>query len=217
MDYTEIIANLATVATVINFASGVEICYKIYRQNSTVDCTPAPFMMGMLCSFLWFQYGIRKPDMTVTSVNVFGFTLWTAFLFWFYLYSKPKSHLNTHIGILLIVIFGTHFLLFYGLEDVDTALKVAGYMGVISSLAYFASPLLLLAKVLQTRCSQCLPLPLIVSSFCTASLWTLYGLLREDSFIVVPNGIASVITSSQLFLICIFPRKPQGDLTRLVI
>lgn len=59
-----------------------------------------------------------------------------------------QSHLNTQIGLLLIVIFGIHFFLFYGTQDVEFALHVAGYLGVIATLAYFASPLLLLVRIL---------------------------------------------------------------------
>ncbi|OQR66424.1 sugar transporter SWEET1-like [Tropilaelaps mercedesae] len=103
-------------------------------------------MMGMLCSFLWFQYAILKPDMIVTTVNVIGFTLQTAFLFWFYLYTKPKAQLNMHIGALLLLILSLHTWLFYGATDAEMAMHVAGYLGIVASIAFFASPLTLLVK-----------------------------------------------------------------------
>lgn len=216
MDLANFVGDVATVATVINFASGVEICQRIYKKGTSAECTPIPFMMGMVCSFLWFQYGIRKPDMIITTVNVIGFTLQTSFLFWFYLYTKPKGQLNYQIGFLLTGIFGLHFYLFYGSEDLEHATKIAGYGGMIAAIAFFTSPLALLARVIQTQCSECLPLPLIVSSFCAASLWTFYGSLVNDSIVIIPNGIASVITFIQLILLCVFPRKPQSDLQRIV-
>ncbi|XP_022688984.1 sugar transporter SWEET1-like isoform X1 [Varroa jacobsoni] len=236
MNWTQIVADLATLATIINFASGIyqdrflrqyghlpiinstlyEICHRIYKQQSTSDCTPMPFMMGMLCSFLWFQYAILKPDMVVVTLNVIGFTLQTTFLFWFYLYTKPKGQLNVHIGALLLLIVSFHTWLFYGVADTDSAMRTAGYLAIVASIAFFASPLTLLARVLQTRSSQYLPLPLILSSFTVGVLWTLYGLLKQDTFITIPNVLASLITACQLILICIFPRKPLCDTQRLV-
>lgn len=49
--------------------------------------------------------------------------------------------------------------------------------------------LLFQARVLQTRSSQYLPLPLILSSFTVGVLWTLYGLLKQDTFITVSTFI----------------------------
>jgi hypothetical protein len=42
-----------------------------------------------------------------------------------------------------------------------------------------------------------------------SSEWFLYGILREDFYLILPNGIGSVLAFCQLILFVVLPRKPN--------
>lgn len=52
-------------------------------------------------------------------------------------------------------------------------------------------------------------MPLCIANFLVSSEWALYGILRKDVYLILPNGIGSALAFGQLFLFIIFPRKPN--------
>ncbi|XP_064456129.1 sugar transporter SWEET1-like [Ornithodoros turicata] len=202
-----IVGNLALIFTIINFGSGVQICRKIYLQGTTSDVSPLPFLTGILCTFIWLEYGVWKPDNIVAFVNVVGLLLQVSFLVCFYKYTKIKQSLHLKTAILLAVLMLVHCNVTYFVESNDAAVRILGFIGAGASLTFFASPLASLAHVVKTKSVESLPFPLILSSFIVSTLWSLYGILCDDPFIYSPNTVASIITVCQLGLFLIYPSK----------
>ncbi|KAH7962531.1 hypothetical protein HPB52_016718 [Rhipicephalus sanguineus] len=86
-----IVGDLALVFTIVNYASGVQICRKVREKGGTHDLSPLPFLAGMLATFLWFEYGVMKGDSILVWVNSIGFLLQMMFLCYFYSYTKVKT------------------------------------------------------------------------------------------------------------------------------
>jgi uncharacterized protein with PQ loop repeat len=72
---------------------------------------------------------------------------------------------------------------------------------------YYTSPLSTLADVLRHRDSSSLTLPMSVMNVVNGLLWLVYGLVRSDAFIWLPNGVGACLGAVQVFLCCIFPRR----------
>jgi uncharacterized protein with PQ loop repeat len=72
---------------------------------------------------------------------------------------------------------------------------------------YYMSPLSTLADVLRHRDSSSLTLPMSVMNVVNGLLWVVYGFVRGDAFIWVPNGFGVCLGVLQVALCCIFPRR----------
>uniref|UniRef100_A0A1E1X2H5 Sugar transporter SWEET1 n=1 Tax=Amblyomma aureolatum TaxID=187763 RepID=A0A1E1X2H5_9ACAR len=209
MDSTEtiktIVGDLALVFTIVNYASGVQICRKVREKGGTHDLSPLPFFAGILATFLWLEYGLMKEDPILIWVNAIGLLLQASFLGYFYSYTKVKATLNWKIFVLLIVLAGIYYEVTYFISNKDVALSIVGLMGCIAAFLFFASPLSSLLHVVRTQSVETLPFPLIMSAFIVSSLWTLYGFVCEDPFIYTPNIMGTLITACQLALFMIYP------------
>ena len=71
-----------------------------------------------------------------------------------------------------------------------------GIACIIPNVSFYASPLLSLAKVVRTKSTASLSLPLTLSSFACAFFWSLFGVGVQDPFVLLPN----VCSPSLLFI-----------------
>jgi uncharacterized protein with PQ loop repeat len=72
---------------------------------------------------------------------------------------------------------------------------------------YYLSPLSTLAQVLRTRDASSLTLPMCAMNVVNGTLWVIYGIVRRDAFLCVPNGAGAVLGIVQVALCCVFPRR----------
>lgn len=72
---------------------------------------------------------------------------------------------------------------------------------------FYLSPLSTLLDVLRHRDSTSLVLPLCAMNVGNGTLWLVYGLVRGDPFIWVPNGVGALLGVLQTALCLIFPRR----------
>jgi solute carrier family 50 protein (sugar transporter) len=79
---------------------------------------------------------------------------------------------------------------------------------------YYGAPCSSMYRVVASRDSSSLLLPMIGVNFLNAILWTVYGYFAlHDMFVVVPNGIGLCLSVLQLCLIAVFPSSQRGRLT----
>ena len=64
--------------------------------------------------------------------------------------------------------------------------------------------------MVQRRCTDTLPLALILAYAVCSLEWTLYGMLEHDSYIVVPNAAGFLLGVTQLALFLVYPREEGG-------
>lgn len=200
-----VVGNLATVFTIINYASGIQICRNIYAKGNTIDVSPLPFLAGILTTFIWLQYGVKKEDNILMWVNSIGLLLQLSFLICFHLHTKLKRPLHLKMFTLAAILAAIFCEVNYVVKNKDTSLNILGFIGCAAALFFFSSPLATVAQVVRSQSTESLPFPLILSAFLVSSLWTLYGVLCDDVFIYVPNFMGALITSCQLALFLIYP------------
>ncbi|KAG5129254.1 hypothetical protein JHK84_035651 [Glycine max] len=79
---------------------------------------------------------------------------------------------------------------------------LVGSIGLGVSIAMYASPLVVMKKVIQTKSVEFMPLPLSFCSFLASVLWLTYGLLIRDIFVAGPSVIGTPLGILQLVLHC---------------
>ena len=72
LGYKELVGNMATVVTIVNFLVGSQVCYEFVTKRSTGSASPMTFLVGVLMTFAWFSYGVLREDHSIQLVNGVG-------------------------------------------------------------------------------------------------------------------------------------------------
>ncbi|GFT20183.1 sugar transporter SWEET1 [Nephila pilipes] len=204
MDLISIVGNIATVCTVLSGLSGLPICLEYIRKGSTLNSSVLPFLAGMICTNLWLQYSVILNDSMLLTVNLITTLLQTMYVLCYFIITSNKKTTLQMFGIAIIFLFFTYI---YGFHVIgkNAAINTIGFMAAFSSIAASATPLANVSQILQTKSSESLPFPIIFSTFVVTTLWFIYGMLVEDSFIQIPNIIGAILSGFQLSLIVLYP------------
>jgi len=87
-----------------------------------------------------------------------------------------------------------------------------GGIGAVVTVLMFASPLSQMMVVVYSKSTETMSLPLSATSAAATLSWTLYGYLRGDAFVMVPNGLGLLLALLQLSLFVIY-RNPLSPST----
>ncbi|KAK8692533.1 hypothetical protein V6N13_075992 [Hibiscus sabdariffa] len=81
----------------------------------------------------------------------------------------------------------------------------------------FASPLLIINLVMKTRSVEYMPFSLSLATFLMGLAFFVYGMLKHDAFIYVPNGIGTGLGTLQLALYAYFSDASREELKHPLI
>ena len=90
--------------------------------------------------------------------------------------------------------------------------KVVGLISVIFTVAYYGAPLSTMIKVIRYRNSASLHILMIMVNLINAILWTSYGAFAvNDLNIWLPNALGIALSSGQIILVILFPKRSTMD------
>ena len=69
-DYKDLVSNVATVVTIVNFLTGSQVCYEFYKKGTTGAASCASFLVGVMMTFSWYSYGVLRSDHSIYAWNV---------------------------------------------------------------------------------------------------------------------------------------------------
>jgi len=211
-DWKDTVSLSATIATVINFLTGLQVIRGYVRKGSAGDSSGLPFIVGSLNCAIWLKYGLLIDDWTIKVVNLIGTTLLASYSLAFYKYTPYKTSSIKQ----MVFAFGFFMTLSFYVdrmdEDQEESRYILGIVGCAMGVGFFASPLASLAQVIRTRSTEVLPFPLIVANFFVTSNWWLYGIILDDNFVLVPNALGWCLAMFQLLLFAYFPSKRKTSL-----
>ncbi|XP_066971624.1 sugar transporter SWEET1-like isoform X1 [Macrobrachium rosenbergii] len=213
-DYKDSVAVTATVVTIIQFLSGIDICFKIAKQGSTGDLSGFPFVGGVFSTCMWLSYGWVLHDVSMSVTNGVGLFLQATYLLIYIRYCialGPWYALRRQMMVLFTVGLTMLYLTFFTESASEVRESRLGLVCCAASILFCASPLISLKEVFRTQSTECLPLPLILATFIVTGLWWLYGVIIENGFVQYPNLIGCIISGLQLLLFVIYPRKRKGE------
>ncbi|CAB3406310.1 unnamed protein product [Caenorhabditis bovis] len=203
--FLNLLSILAFFTTVGLFFCGMPICRQIWKRKDTAEISGAPFLMGVVGGCCWMTYGWLKNDGTVKWVTGCQVILYSSYTVFYWLMTQKKFWISVQIaGVVAIcatLILAVQFLgmrIFHPLGIVCLTLNIAD----------FAAPLAGLRVVIRRCATSTLPLPLCIANFMVSSEWFLYGLLKNDFYLIFPNGVGSLLAFIQLMLFVVLPRKP---------
>jgi len=196
----EAIGWLAVPATVMLFASPVEACFKIYKAKEIGGFSAVPYYATLVNSTIWIMYALIKGGLKqVLVVNGVG---WCSAVFSITVFLKFSLE-RADLVMKMLAASGfctTTYLLSNALSVHVPQLQMLGIIGIVTSCIMFGGPLAVAKEVIKTESVKFLPLTPSAFAFVATSLWTSYGILKGDLFIVLANGPGLLLSVVQLTL-----------------
>jgi solute carrier family 50 protein (sugar transporter) len=201
----EVVAFIATIATVSLYCTGIPICLKIIRRGNTSESSFFPLMVMFITSVLWSKYGLLKADANLVFVNFIGAVLGLVYIVIFYIYTHARKLINCQLVLGAVLLFPPLVYIRFFATNHDIAMLYMGYTCAAGSIISYGSPLSAMAEVVSKRSTASMAFPLSLANFLVSAQWCMYGFLLKDLFIQVPNAIGVMLGIIQLSLFWKFP------------
>uniref|UniRef100_A0AAG5CXK7 Sugar transporter SWEET n=1 Tax=Anopheles atroparvus TaxID=41427 RepID=A0AAG5CXK7_ANOAO len=212
--HRELIGQVAGLLTVSQYLAGWFMCADIRHRGITTGVSPLRFIGGSGLSLLQLQYSLKLQSSALIWTSICTLVCSVFYSLWFLWYT-PNGARSTFYRLAVVTSAVTAGVFAYGSQN-DSPLVMfrLGLMLTVLALAFIALPLAQLGKVIRDKSSAGLPLPAILASTGATVLWLLYGMLIENSFIVVQKIIALGLCAIQLSLFIVYPAAGTADMKK---
>ncbi|KAI4333462.1 hypothetical protein L6164_018272 [Bauhinia variegata] len=197
------------------FVSPIPTFRRIIRNGSTEMFSGLPYIYALLnCLIcLWYGTPIISPDnLLVTSVNSVGAVFQLVYITLFVMYAEKAKKVSmlalllATAGIFVIIVIGS-----LQIPDDEMRRMFVGILSCASLISMFASPLFIIRLVIRTKSVEYMPFYLSLSTFLMSTSFFVYGLLNDDPFIYIPNGIGTILGIVQLVLYFYYTKTSRED------
>jgi len=192
--------------------------WKIIKKKSTEQFSGFPYVSTLLNCLLSAWYGlpfVSPNNLLVSTVNGTGAVVELCYAIVFICYIRDKKYRVKILGLLLGV------LTFFAMVALVSLLALhgrprelfCGFAAAFFSICMYGSPLTIMRLVIKTKSIEYMPFFLSLFVFLCGASWFIFGLLGNDPFVYVPNGVGSVLGALQLILYLIYKdwNKPNSD------
>ncbi|XP_074263698.1 bidirectional sugar transporter SWEET1-like [Silene latifolia] len=162
------------------------------------------------------RYGlpfVSTNNFLVVTINGTG-AVFESFYVLVFLTFAPKNEKLVIGGLLFLILLIFGGVVYFSLFVVpDNKRKTfCGCAAGACSIIMYLSPLFIMKSVIETKSVEYMPFFLSLFCFLCATSWFIYGLLGQDRFLYVPNGIGSALGAVQLILYFIYyDKKGSGN------
>ncbi|GKV31292.1 hypothetical protein SLEP1_g39999 [Rubroshorea leprosula] len=200
---------MGNAASLLLYTSPILTFIRVIRKRSTEEFSCLPYIVALLNCLLYTWYGLpvvscRWENVTLITINALGIIFEVSFIliyFWF-ASAKGKIKVATRATSVILVFCTAAVISAFVFHDHPHRKVFVGSVGLVASVAMYASPLVVVKQVIQTKSVEFMPLHLSFLSFIVSSLWLAYGLLGHDLFLASPNLVGSPLSIFQLVLYC---------------
>ncbi|XP_041977341.1 sugar transporter SWEET1 [Aricia agestis] len=206
--YKELVGTIAAVVTTGQMFSGCFVCWDIYRDGTTGATPFMAFLGGLIMGALNLKYGFMLRDDKMIQVNFLGIALSILYVMVFYRYTPNKTSVWAQLGGAGALIAA----LFMYSEYEDPAVVEGRFGSIITAFMFYlvSAPLLGLKTIIKNKSTEGLPFPLILSGTVVTFSWLVYGIILNNTIIVLQNVVVFLLCAFQLSLFVMYPSKPKA-------
>ncbi|EYU26989.1 hypothetical protein MIMGU_mgv1a0181801mg, partial [Erythranthe guttata] len=155
---------------------------KIYGEKSTVGYSVMPYTVALMSSGIWLYYGaIEKDGHLLIGVNAFGCVVERVYIIMYIVYSPPHRQIRTiRLLSILLCILCTVILFTFFMWKGNTREEIV--------------------RAIRSRSVAFMPITLTCVLNVNTIIWGVYGFLRGDAAIWVPNTIGLVLGVVQVIV-----------------
>ncbi|RVW31975.1 Bidirectional sugar transporter SWEET15 [Vitis vinifera] len=155
--------------------------YRIYKRKSAEGFHSLPYIVALFSAMLWLYYALLKKDaFLLITINCFGCAIESFYILLYFFYAPMQAKKQTlkvvislNVGVFSILVVLIQFLL-----KGSNRINVFGWICASFSVAVFAAPLSIVAKVIRTKSVEFMPFSLSFFLTLSAIMWFAYGLLK---------------------------------------
>ncbi|KAL3820199.1 hypothetical protein ACJIZ3_006104 [Penstemon smallii] len=193
------------------FVSPIPTFNRIIRSKSTEQFSGLPYIYALLNCLICLWYGmpiVSTGIIFVATVNSVGTIFQLVYIIIFIVYADKGKKMKM-LGLLLAVFFMFAIIVFVSIRVFEPPNRqlFVGYLSVFSLISMFASPLFIINLVIRTKSVEYMPFYLSLATFLMSLSFFAYGMLKQDPFISVPNGIGAILGIIQLVLYFCYSRN----------
>jgi hypothetical protein len=205
---------------------------RMNRPGGPLVGNPLPFPSLHNLALSWCLYAFLIKDVYLFLSNVLGLVISQFYIASSFTASFPS---RVHRSILTIWLFGTLGIIigfgaaFYfapfdeaaepmppfsiseSQHTSNRARTIAGIVCDSALIIFYLSPLMMVVDVIKRRRSDSISMPISFFALLNSLLWSGYGLVLRDWWVIAPNLLGVGLALFQLFLGCIFPRSSPSD------
>ncbi|CAI9291073.1 unnamed protein product [Lactuca saligna] len=208
---------IGNVIALILFLSPVPTFIQIVKKRTVEQFSPVPYLATFINCGVWVLYGlpvVHPHSFLVITINGTGLLIETVYLLLFLIYCDRKQRIK-----MLLIIAGE--LVFLGVlsalvltvaHSTKVRSDIVGSIAIVGNIMMYASPLSVMKLVITTKSVEYMPFFLSLFSMLNGISWTIYALIRFDPYIVIPNGLGSLLGITQLILYATFYKSTQRQL-----
>ena len=201
---------LGNIISLMVFLSPLPTFYRVYRKKSTEGFQSTPYVVTLFSCMLWMYYAFLKSGAELLlTINGVGCVIETIYIAMYLAYAPKSARFLTaklFLG-LNVGLFGLIALVTMLLSKGTLRVHVVGWICVAVALGVFAAPLSIIRLVIRTKSVEFMPFSLSFFLVLSAVIWFLYGLLKKDVFVAVPNVLGFVFGVAQMALYMAYRNK----------
>lgn len=182
--------------TMLLFVSPIPIVIESLKKLDVTTLPVPAFQAQAVCNILTMAYGLRIRNKVVLGNNSFGLFFQVMYLSSSHFVKSGNRHWMWHSMLLQTVCCFSLYL-----SVVACSIDTLGQFITIFNVMLFAVPLSKLAAILKTKNCSALPTAMTVIATAANFFWTLYGLLIEDVYVLVPCLLGFVLCLFQVLVI----------------
>ncbi|KAG0614707.1 hypothetical protein M758_6G197600 [Ceratodon purpureus] len=185
------------------FFSPLPTFYTIIKRRATGQFSGVPYVATLLNCLMWTFYGTDAVAglMLVLTINVAGLIIESTYIFIHLLFGDAESRRRTG-GLFAGVMFFYMIVLLcvLGRVEIENRPVVVGSICVVIGSFMYSSPMTVIAQVIRDKSVENMPLFLSASALINSMVWTSYGIIAKDIFVIIPNALGVCVCIIQLLV-----------------
>lgn len=195
---------LGNITAVLLFLSPLPTFCEIVKKRSVGSYSAVPYVCSLGNCLIWVFYGlpIITPNLIlVITINGFGVAMETLYLLIYIPCAQRKVKVKILIILLVVLAFyGVMIALALTVLPVNKRSLFVGTIAAVLNTAMYAAPLAAMKNVIESKSVESMPFLLSLCTLINSCLWTIFGVLKKDPFIIVPNVLGVLFGIMQLAL-----------------
>ncbi|CAI0548093.1 unnamed protein product [Linum tenue] len=180
--------------------------YQIRKKKTSEGFQSLPYVIGLFSAMLWLFYALFAKDaMLLITINVFTFFMQAFYIAVYLFYATRNDRMTTMklLSFFNVVGFGAICSFTLAFTRGAVRVQVLGWICMVFSLCVFVAPLGIVRKVIKTKSVEFMPISLSFFLTLSAVMWFMYGFLKKDPYVAVPNilGFSFGIVQMVLYLV----------------
>lgn len=206
LDALMILATIGNILGIIFFIMPAFMMIETWKTKETQKVPYFLFIFTTLNCEFWMIYGIIKQKMAIYLGNAFGVITNHFYVLIFIICLNTSSFKKISYSSFFLVCSMINIICFQYYFNNE---ELLGSIACTMNICMFFSQLQKIIEVFKYKDNSYIPMGISVCIAFSSSIWTTYGILTNDKFVIIPNIIGIVLSLFQIVLFFIFKNKSK--------